>query len=820
MAMADESSLRAARQKALAEKKRRLEEIKARRNTTNTNTAATTTTAFDEDAAAGAKKPTNNNANLDSYIDDLLKSSTPGLSLASVSAEEEDEEVVVTTPELASPPVTTTTAANASSTATAGAADDGAPVAATALVIQPRVVVETFEVAIQCEEEDFPPPSLIDDDEEDDDNDNANLDESDNEGGSEEDDDNEENNVGARRSTTKKKSSAITTQTSPRDDGIVKDANDLSSSSGGGTTTIFLTPEEKSKLFSSKPFTQFLSTASRRVERLLGSNDADVYGILKGSGWGDVGGGGMQNVANNNNEAKSTERGSAVAGIDFSVDYANDDDDDDDDEDGQYSYDEDVDDADDMVTDGVSSASDARQRQQQQQQRRRRRRRRRRPGGKSNSQSKSEAYQRGGYFTARATYEFPKFTHGRCVTDIEWCPGHGEWVLASYNAVVVSGGGGRLSATGGEDGATISDGDTIMGMVGVGGVTASSLLRNNPTTRHLSPHDPSSSFLQKTTTTTTTTSSTSSSSYHYTSSIPDEGIVAIYNLAMPSRPEHLFCAGCPILHSQFHPTEHPRLIVGGGSSGQVLVWDARAGRYPVQRSSAPSSSSSSGGGGHNCELVGMKVLGNIGGGVPSAGGGGGGSISTSKLVTASSDGKVSYWAVSNLREPVENVMVDANLSCLDVLHGDSANNESVVCGDERGGVHAIFPGTGRDGSSSNKRVIRKLHPGGGMGISDPSAADGDADAASAGAVDELADIGHFGMVTSVATRPAIPTHGTPRGVNKATATSSKGFVRGAGGLMVTTGVDWSTKLWAPAYCDRPLMSFLSNSYDYMCDAQW
>ena len=255
--------------------------------------------------------------------------------------------------------------------------------------------------------------------------------------------------------------------------------------------------------------------------------------------------------------------------------------------------------------------------------------------------------------------------------------------------------------------------------------------------------------------------------------------------------------------------------MGGGSSGQVLVWDARAGRYPVQRSSAPSS----GGGGHNCELVGMKVLGNVGGGVPSAGGGGG-SISTSKLVTASSDGKVSYWTVSNLREPVENVMVDANLSCLDVLHGDSANSESVVCGDERGGVHAIFPGTGRDGSSSNKRVIRKLHPGGGMGISDPSAAEGDADAASAGALDELTDMGHFGMVTSVATRPAIPAHGTPRGVNKATATSSKGFVRGAGGLMVTTGVDWSTKLWAPAYCDRPLLSFLSNSYDYMCDAQW
>ncbi|KAK1743531.1 cytoplasmic dynein intermediate chain-like protein [Skeletonema marinoi] len=49
---------------------------------------------------------------------------------------------------------------------------------------------------------------------------------------------------------------------------------------------------------------------------------------------------------------------------------------------------------------------------------------------------------------------------------------------------------------------------------------------------------------------------------------------------------------------------------------------------------------------------------------------------------------------------------------------------------------------------------------------------------------------------------------------------SKGFLRGAGGLLVTTGVDWSTKLWAPGYTDAPLMSFLSNSYDYMSDVQW
>ena len=793
--MADE---RAARQKALAEKKRRLEEIKARR--TNANTYANATAAVittEEDGVAAAAAPTSsffsskkndNRNNLDSYIDDLLKTSTPGLSLAAVSAEEEEEEEeyrvadqVQVTNEAPAAVIATTTniIAPSSSLATeaAGPAEGGA--AAAAAFIQPRAV-ETFEVAVQCEENDFPPPSLIG---EDDDNNDDERDE----GGSDDgldnrDDADADENVGV---ILPNKKSSITQTSSIGDENI-----DISAS-----PVIVMSSEEKSKVLSSKPFTQFLSNASRRVERLLGSNNADVYGILKGSGWG----GRDANLGNNNNnsndEANDARGSAAGAGaIDFSVDYANEDEDED--EDGQYHYDDDDSNAEE-VTDGVSPSSDLH----------RHRRLRRRQGGKSSSQSKTEPYQLGGYFTARATYEFPKFTQGRNVTDIKWCPEHGEWVLASYNAVASSGDRGPMATAGvGGDSATVLDGKT--GPVSVGGVTWS---RNNPSTRHLSPHDPPSSFLQKSAATgggNTSTTPSFLSSYHYTSSIPDEGIVAIFNLSMPSRPEHLFCAGCPILHSQFHPTEHPRLIVGGGSSGQVLVWDARAGRYPVQRSSAST------GGGHNCELVGMKVLGNVGGSVASSGGGG--SLSTSKLVTASSDGMVNYWAVSNLREPVETVTVDANLSCLDVVHGDSVNNESVVCGDERGGVHAIFPGTGRDGSSSNKRVIRALHAGGGIGL-DPSAIEGDTASASTGLVDELADMGHFGMVTSVSTRPIIPTHGTPR---KGTTTSSKGFVRGVGGLMVTTGVDWSTKLWAPAYYDRPLMSFLSNSYDYMCDAQW
>jgi dynein intermediate chain len=217
----------------------------------------------------------------------------------------------------------------------------------------------------------------------------------------------------------------------------------------------------------------------------------------------------------------------------------------------------------------------------------------------------------------------------------------------------------------------------------------------------------------------------------------------------------------------------------------------------------------------------MKVLGGDG-----IAGGGGGSISTCKLVTASSDGKVNYWSVSNLRDPVEQVKVNANLSCLDVLHYEGSN-EGVVCGDERGGCHAIFASSGRDGGGvggggASKRVVRTFHPGGVFGnksLDDVESIDSNEDAL---------DSGHYGMVTAIAARPAMANNLNTRSSMKettgATASSSsgvsKGFLRGAGGLLVTTGVDWSTKLWAPGYTDAPLMSFLSNSYDYMTDVQW
>lgn len=147
-------------------------------------------------------------------------------------------------------------------------------------------------------------------------------------------------------------------------------------------------------------------------------------------------------------------------------------------------------------------------------------------------------------------------------------------------------------------------------------------------------------------------------------------------------------------------------------------------------------------------------------------------------MTAATDGKVNFWSLSNLRDPAESLQVNGNISCLAV----APESHSLVCGDESGSLHFVASTAQAGGTSSrsSKRPVRTTPP------------------------------QHFGMVTSVGTKP----NATGR------AGLAKGFLRGSGGLILSTGVDWTVQLWAPAYTDEPLLSLVSHSYDYMCDAQW
>lgn len=164
------------------------------------------------------------------------------------------------------------------------------------------------------------------------------------------------------------------------------------------------------------------------------------------------------------------------------------------------------------------------------------------------------------------------------------------------------------------------------------------------------------------------------------------------------------------------------------------------------------------------------------------------------LVTSSLDGRLNFWSMSNLREPVESMQVPGgSVSCLAV----APESESLILGDDQGSLFTVTSSSTTSGNkkktSLRRKQARKLEA---TGTTEDGA--------------NVSSNGHFGMVTAVAARPRI----------HASTGLAKGFCRGSAGLVLTTGVDWTTQLWAPAYKDTPLFSWTSHSYDSVSDVQW
>lgn len=163
----------------------------------------------------------------------------------------------------------------------------------------------------------------------------------------------------------------------------------------------------------------------------------------------------------------------------------------------------------------------------------------------------------GSFVSAQVSFSFPKWTQNRDITSIDWSPHHrGELMLASYNIPTTS------KSTMGE--------------------TAISTMK---------PHESHSSSLFPRSKTEMTNA---------------DGLCIVWNLSMPSRPEHIFTCGSPVLNAKFHPTEGS-LVVGACYSGQVVIWDVRNGRLPVQKSSL-NSLGKDGIGAHVYPVVGMETL--------------------------------------------------------------------------------------------------------------------------------------------------------------------------------------------------------------------
>jgi len=184
----------------------------------------------------------------------------------------------------------------------------------------------------------------------------------------------------------------------------------------------------------------------------------------------------------------------------------------------------------------------------------------------------------------------------------------------------------------------------------------------------------------------------------------------------------------------------------------------------------------------------------------------------SALVTACSDGKVNYWSPSNLRDPAETIMIPgSNISSIAV----APESQSLLLGDESGAVHCIVSSASASNRSSARRVRR---------LDDTTTTtDTTTDTTTKEQKDNAPDGGssrHYGMVTGLSTKSSSMLQRKGSGGANVGVSLARGFVTGANGLALSCGVDWTTKLWAPAYTDKPLMNLLSHSYDYMCDVQW
>lgn len=138
------------------------------------------------------------------------------------------------------------------------------------------------------------------------------------------------------------------------------------------------------------------------------------------------------------------------------------------------------------------------------------------------------------FLQTREVYECNNWTSGRDVTDIHWSPTHRELFLSTYHMNMSS----------------------APSMQSKGQTAVAAIAHNNTLSSSLTPRS---------------------------GELQSDGLLLIWNLSMPNRPENIVTCGSPVTTGRFHPTS-TNLVIGGCESGQLVVWDLRMGRLPVQKS--------------------------------------------------------------------------------------------------------------------------------------------------------------------------------------------------------------------------------------------
>ncbi|WFD28061.1 hypothetical protein MNAN1_003069 [Malassezia nana] len=233
-----------------------------------------------------------------------------------------------------------------------------------------------------------------------------------------------------------------------------------------------------------------------------------------------------------------------------------------------------------------------------------------------------------------------------------------------------------------------------------------------------------------------------------------DGLVAVWNMHVRERPEFVFSAPTDVVSVLASPF-HPRLIVGGTYSGQVLLWDTRHRDVPVQRT--PLAFAAHGTTTHAAPVYSLRMI---------------GSVHAHQLVSASMDGVVCTWSLDMLARPQESLVLtnplhprsaEVRVTCLDMAPRDTSR--FLVATDE-GNIFTAqrFDRAGVQAGLDTSRVY----------------------------------VGHSAPVTRLECHPA-----RARG---------EAVPHGLGDLFLTTSMDWTSALWRMDAA--PTTTSASSTYHY------
>ncbi len=296
-----------------------------------------------------------------------------------------------------------------------------------------------------------------------------------------------------------------------------------------------------------------------------------------------------------------------------------------------------------------------------------------------------------------------------------------------------------------------------------------------------------------------------------------DGVVCVWSAGnLLERPEFVFTCSSQVTAVAFANFQ-PTLLVGGTYSGQIVLWDSRAGSAPVQRALVSAT-------GHTHPVYSVSLV---------------GTAAAHNLVTVSTDGRMCVWTLENLTEPIETLELISPASSAtapstpmpagiaSTLHGTPGTPGTPGASSTAAALDT--PTTPRDSSAggvpATPRAATALV---GSGISLPVGATvlrfqyGETNAFLCGA--ESGDVwrgfrhgahsglherfsGHSAPITGLDWHPKIATAGGGGGSSSMP-------------LFLTSSADWTVRLWHAKHTGAGALRVFETSRDFVCDVQW